>query len=221
MGEEMGRLIQAVVRGDDAEVQKLVEADRRVTDERDENGVSALMQAIYRGQTQNAAVIAGAKGWLDVFEAAAIGDAGRLELALKEEPEAAKAFSADGFTALHFAVFFGRRLAANLLVLAGSDVNAEARNPSRVRPIHSAVAGPDPMVAEVLLAIGADANVQQEGGYTALHAAAKRGQDQLVDLLLRADADHGIRTDDGKTAADLAREAGHQELARRLETAAG
>jgi ankyrin repeat protein len=213
----MGRLIEAIVKSDDAEVKKLVESDRRIADERDENGVSALMQAVYRGQTQNAAVIAEAKGWLDVFEAAAIGDPGRLELALKEKPEAVKEFSADGFTALHFAVFFGRRLPANLLVLAGSDVNAEARNPSRVRPIHSAVAGPDPMSAEILLAIGADVNVQQEGGYTALHAAAKRGQDKLVDLLLRADADPGIPTDKGQTAADLARESGHEALAVRLE----
>jgi ankyrin repeat protein len=213
----MGRLIEAVLKGDDAEVRNLVSSDRRIADERDENGVSALMQAQYRGQTQNVAVIAEAKGWLDVFEAAAIGDPGRLELALKEDPAAVKAFSADGFTALHFAVFFGRRLPANLLVLAGSDVNAEARNPSRVRPIHSAVAGPDPMVAEILIAIGADVNVQQEGGYTALHAAAKRGQDQLVDLLLRADADPDISTDKGQTAADLAREGGHDELAERLE----
>jgi uncharacterized protein len=213
----MGRLIDAIVNGDDAEVQKLVEADRRIADERGEDGVSALMQALYRGQTKNVATIAEAKGWLDVFEAAAIGDPGRLELALKEDPQAVKAFSADGFTALHFALFFGRRLPANLLVLAGSDVNAEARNPSRVRPIHSAVAGPDPMSAEILIAIGADVNVQQQGGYTALHAAAKRGNEQLVDLLLRADADPGIPTDSGQTAADLAREAGHEALAARLD----
>jgi uncharacterized protein len=213
----MGRLIDAIVNGDDAEVQKLVEADRRIADERGEDGVSALMQALYRGQTKNVATIAEAKGWLDVFEAAAIGDPGRLELALKEDPQAVKAFSADGFTALHFALFFGRRLPANLLVLAGSDVNAEARNPSRVRPIHSAVAGPDPMSAEILIAIGADVNVQQQGGYAALHAAAKRGNEQLVDLLLRADADPGIPTDSGQTAADLAREAGHEALAARLD----
>lgn len=213
----MGRLIDALVNGDDAEVQKLVEADRRIADERGEDGVSALMQALYRGQTKNVATIAEARGWLDVFEAAAIGDPGRLELALKEDPQAVKAFSADGFTALHFALFFGRRLPANLLVLAGSDVNAEARNPSRVRPIHSAVAGPDPMSAEILIAIGADVNVQQQGGYTALHAAAKRGNEQLVDLLLRADADPGIPTDSGQTAADLAREAGHEALAARLD----
>lgn len=213
----MGALIEAIMQGDEVTVAGLVESDRRAADERDENGVSALMLALYRGQTENVAVIAEAKGWLDVFEAAAIGDPGRLEMALKEDPEAIGDFSADGFTALHFAAFFGRRLPANLLVLAGADVNAEARNASRVRPIHSAVAGPDPMMAEILLAMGADVNAQQEGGFTALQAAAKQGNTKLVDLLLRADADPRLASDDGRTAADLARTAGHEALAARLE----
>lgn len=213
----MGALIQAIMQGDEATVAGLVESDRRVAEERDENGVSALMLALYRGQTEIAAVVAEAKGWLDVFEAAAIGDPGRLEMALKENPEAIGSFSADGFTALHFAAFFGRRLPANLLVLAGADVNAEARNASRVRPIHSAVAGPDPMMAEILLAMGADVHAQQEGGFTALQAAAKQGNTKLVDLLLRADADPRLAADDGRTAADLARTAGHEALAVRLE----
>ncbi len=212
----MGQLVEAVLNGDDEAVAHLLSSDRRLADERDESGVSALMLALYRGQERNVAAIAEAKGWLDVFEAAAVGDPGKLELALKEDPEAIRAFSADGFTALHFAAFFGRRLPANLLVLAGADVNAEARNPSRVRPIHSAVAGPDPMMAEILLAMGADVNAQQEGGFTALHAAAKRGNNKLVDLLLRADADPRLPAADGQTAADFARAAGQEELAARL-----
>lgn len=213
----MGGLIEAVLNDDDDAVGQLLESDRRSADERDENGVSALMLALYRGQTASVAAIAEAKGWLDVFEAAAIGDPGRLEMALKEDPQAIKAFSADGFTALHFAAFFGRRLPANLLVLAGADANAEARNTSRVRPIHSAVAGPDPMMAEILLAMGADVNAQQEGGFTALQAAAKRGDEKLVDLLLGAGADPRLAAGDGRTAADLARTAGHGALATRLE----
>lgn len=216
----MGPLLQAVVDGDGSKVARLLESDRRIADERDDAGISALMHAVYRGQTEIAAVIAQAKGWLDVFEAAAIGDPGRLELALKEDPGSLRAYSADGFTALHFAAFFGRRLPANILVLAGADVNAEARNPSRVRPIHSAVAGPDPMMAEILLAMGADVDATQEGGYTALHAAAKRGDARLVDLLLGAGAVPGRATEDGRTAAGLAGASGHEALADRLEALA-
>ena len=212
----MGQLIEAIMKGDDGAVRQLLDSDRRIADERDDTGVSALMQALYRGQERNVAAIAEAKGWLDVFEAAAIGDAGRLELALKEEPSAIGAFSADGFTALHFAAFFGRRLAANILLLAGADPNAVAQNPMRVRPLHSAVAGPDPMLAETLLAIGADPNAQQEGGFTALHAAAMHGNAELTELLLRSGADPTIKAADGRRAVDFAREKGHDDLAERL-----
>jgi uncharacterized protein len=217
----MGRLIEAIQEGDEAAVAELLDSDPRNADERDENGVSALLQALYRGRTQIGNRIADAKGWMDVFEAAAMGDAGRLELALKEQPDDVKAFSADGFTALHLAAFFGHRLAANLLLLAGADPNAEARNPMRVRPLHSAVAGPDPMMAEALVMMGADVNAVQQGGFTALHAAAHRGDLQLTELLLGAGADPSARTDDGRSPSDLAREAGHEELANRLDRITG
>ncbi|HVL50867.1 MAG TPA: ankyrin repeat domain-containing protein [Actinomycetota bacterium] len=212
----MGQLIKAIQRGDAAAVARLLEADRTIVDERDEQGVSALLQAQYRGLSEIVDLLSKAKGWLDVFEAAAVGDAGRLELALAEDPEALKAFSPDGFTALHFAAFFGRRLPANLLLLAGADPNAEARNSTRVRPLHSAVAGPDPMMAETLLAMGADPNAVQQGGFTALHAAAKQGNASLAEILLGAGADPGLATNDGLLPADMARAAGHPELADRL-----
>jgi ankyrin repeat protein len=217
----MGRLIDAIKQGDEAAVAGLLESDPRMADERDEDGVSALLQALYRGQTQIVSRIAGAKGWMDVFEAAAMGDAARLELALKEQPDDVKAFSPDGFTALHLAAFFGHRLAVNLLLLAGADPNAEARNRMRVRPLHSAVAGPDPMMAEALVMMGADVNAVQEGGFTALHAAAHRGNLQLTELLLGAGADPSARTDDGRSASNLARAAGHEELANRLDGLTG
>ncbi len=213
----MARLMEAIERGDEAEVARLLESDPRVAEERDENGVSALLQAQYRGQRRIVALVSDARGGLDIFEAAALGDARRLERALAKRPDDVRAWSPDGFTALHFAAFFGHRIGADLLLAAGADPNAEARNPTRVRPLHSGVAGPDPMMAGTLLAMGADVNAQQQGGYTALHAAAKHGNPPLIDLLLEAGADAGIRTDGGSSAADVARAAGHIELADRLD----
>lgn len=217
----MGRLIEAIQEGDEAAVAQLLDSDPRAADERDENGVSALLQALYRGRTQIVSRIMESKGWMDIFEAAAMGDAGRLELTLKERPDDVKAFAGDGFTALHLAAFFGHRLAANLLLLAGADPDAEAKNAMRVRPLHSAAAGPDPMMAEALVMMGADVNAVQEVGFTALHAAAHRGNLQLTELLLGAGADPSARTDDGRSPSDLAREAGHGELANRLDRITG
>ena len=53
---------------------------------------------------------------LDVFEATALGYIDRLRERLDEDPARAVAFSADGFTALHFAAFFGKAEAARVLL---------------------------------------------------------------------------------------------------------
>ena len=66
-------------------------------------------------------------GALDVFEAAALGEVDRLREILDGEPTSATAYSGDGFTALHFAAFFGGPEAAELLLERG-------RRGRRVRP---------------------------------------------------------------------------------------
>jgi ankyrin repeat protein len=181
--------------------------------------VSPVLAALYRGDVDESERLAGARESLDVFEAAALGRIDALEKTLDAGAAAAGAWAADGFTALHLAAYFGQQEAVDALLAAGADADAQARNDSRVRPIHSAVAGPAPMIAEALLAAGADPNVRQEGGWTALHAAAMRGNDQLVRLLLAAGADPAVANDEGTTAAGLAEEGGFEALARLLRGA--
>jgi ankyrin repeat protein len=65
-----------------------------------------------------------------------------------------------------------------------------------------------------------DANVQEEGGQTALHLAASRGRAEVVQMLLQHNADHGahsnIQGKDGRTALHLAASQGHLEVVRIL-----
>jgi ankyrin repeat protein len=135
---------------------------------------------------------------------------------LDGDPARARAWSGDGFTALHFAAFFGGAPAALLLLDAGADPDAAARNPMRVAPIHSAAAGRTAVVP-LLIERGADVNARQQGGWTALHEAAHRGDLELTEALLAAGADPRLANDEGITAAQLARDAGHAALADRLE----
>ena len=65
----------------------------------------------------------------------------------------------------------------------------EADNPSKVRPLHSALVRPTPRLVRLLLDRDADVNAKQAGGYTALHSAAKRGDNRIVTILLDAGAD--------------------------------
>ena len=135
-----------------------------------------------------------------------------------DDPSLVTAWSVDGFTALHFAAFFGGAGAAARCSAAGADPNLRSTNDFAVMPIHSAVAGRHGDVVVALLAAGADPNVRQPHGWTPLQGAAMNGDAETVDRLLAAGADPAAANDDGMTPADLARGAGHDELAVRLES---
>lgn len=209
-------LIAAVEGGDAARVAELVAVDPELANSRDRSGVSALMLARYRLDRAVTDALLKADPELDVFEAAALGYVDRLRARLDEDPAVAAARSADGYTALHFAAFFGKAEVARILLDAGAGVNAVADNEMHVQPLHSAAAGRHLEACRLLLAAGADVNARQAGGFTPLHAAAQNGDPELVELFLSAQADPSAATDAGKTPADAAEAAGHVDVARRL-----
>jgi uncharacterized protein len=165
---------------------------------RDEQGLSPALRTLYRGETT------AAKSLLpddpNVFETAAFGREERLEELIESDPGLARAFSGDGFTALHLAAFFGHAEAVRLLLDHGADPNAVATSAQigPVQPLHSAAATGRLECARLLLARGADVNARQGGGLTALHAAAASSDTELARLLLAAGADATARADDGR-----------------------
>jgi len=176
-------------------------------------GVSEPMQALYEGDRERAQRLLAERDEIDVFEAAAFGRVERLRALLEADSELAKAFSTDGFTALHFAAFFAQPDAAELLLRRGADPRARAQNPMKVEPLHSAAAAGQTEISRMLLDAGADPNAKQERGFVALHAAAQSGNAELAELLLERGADTTLASDDGSTSGMIAREAGHDQLA--------
>ena len=213
-------MITAVTTDDATRVAALVAEDPALASARDRDGVSVLMLSRYRFDRGTTDALLAADPELDVFEATALGYIDRLRERLDEDPTRAVAWSADGFTALHFAAFFGKAEAARTLIDAGAMVDAVSGNEMRVQPLHSAAAGRHHEVCRVLIAAGADVNATQQHDFTPLHAAAQHGDDELVELLLSAGADPAARTDNGATAADTAEAAGHIDVARRLRQVA-
>lgn len=61
----------------------------------------------------------------------------------------------------------------------------------------------DEIIVEVLLRRGADVNLRDSRGYTALMWAAEAGNAAIVKRLITAGSDVRVRDDDGKTAADV------------------
>jgi uncharacterized protein len=228
MSQAFFKLIQS---GSTAEVADAVQNDPSLARAHDANGVSALMWSVYTGQALARdfllAELAHQHADLDIFEAAATGDAARLAAILDADQALLETYSGDGWTALHLAAAFSSPEAGPeappesvaLLLKRGAKVDARSKNPQANQPLHAALAlSRNPETVKLLLAAGADPNATQAGGFTPLFSAATANRRDFAELLLAHGARAHLRSDQGKTAADFARERGHIELAHWLES---
>jgi ankyrin repeat protein len=214
-------LIDAVTARDADRVLAILAEDPSLVAARDEVGVSALMLARYRFDRAVTEALLAVDPELDIFEAAALGYVDRLRERLLDDPAAATAFSPDGYTALHFAAFFGKAEAARMLLEHGASVDVYTRNPFANQPLHAAAAGRHIEVCRILLAADADVNATQHGGFAPLHESAQAGDVELTELFLSAGADPVARSDAGETPGEVAAAAGHADLAARLRDVSG
>jgi ankyrin repeat protein len=150
--------------------------------------MSAIMEALYGGDRQRAEELAG-NAELDIHEAASLGRADRVRELLEQDATLAVSRSADGFTPLHYAAFFGTAGAAAALLEHGADPAAVAENELRVQPLHSAAAVDANETAGLLLDAGADPNARQQGGFRPIDAAVANGNDALYSLLIERGAE--------------------------------
>ena len=180
-------------------------------------GPSAIIEAVYRDAHVRLQALLAARPELDLFEAAAVGDAARLRALLAARPADVHVYSADGWTLLHLAAFFGRAEAVEALLTVGADVRAVSRNHEGNMPLHAALAGKGVgRISTTLLAHGADVRASDAGGHTPLHHAAFRDDVALVNAILARGADPTAKNGDGKTALAIAEERGNAAVARRL-----
>lgn len=217
MEHQVGRpeLFEAIEKGYADRAREILAETPALAGARNEQGVSALMIALYHRQPELARVILEA-GNPDAFEAAALGDVEMMQAWLDSDPAVLAARSADGFTLLHLACFFNHPEASNRLIERGADVNAIADNPSRVTPLHSAAACSSTEIVSILLEAGANPDAAQHGGYTALQSAAMHGNEAMLNILLDHGASADLVAEDDRTALEMASEAGHEAVAQRL-----
>ena len=208
------RCFELLGKGDADELRRLLEEDPGTAEARDASGVSMLMHSLYRGRRDLAELIA-ARKQLDIFEAASLGNLERLKDCAGDV--AVNSRSNDGFTALHFACFFGQAGAARLLLEKGASVDAVTSNPMKLMPLHSAASARNLEAVRLLLEHGAPVNARQQWGWVPIHAAAQNGDRAMVELMLKHGADPKLANDEGKTPAVVAREKGHVEIAAVLE----
>jgi ankyrin repeat protein len=157
--------------------------------------MSDVLQAIYHGDRDEAERLAVGKE-LDVFEASALGRTDRVCELLDDDPSLVNAYGDDGFHPVGLASFFGHVDTARLLYERGADANQIARNEQiQTAAIHAAAAtdggtDEDTRYELVKLALdhGADANLEQGGGFRAIDAARQNGDIRVEQLLLERGA---------------------------------
>jgi ankyrin repeat protein len=197
-------LFDAIRGGDAGAVRELVRGDPGLASAHDENGLSAVLTALYHRRPEMCEALLAAEPELDILDAAALGRVDLLRAHLEADPDALHARTPEGFTPLHLAAFLGGAPAVRALLAAGAAPDADADNELRVRPLHSAAASGDHGAVRALLDAGADPDARQRGGFTPLLAAAHADDPEMTRLLLDHGADPGLAADDGRDAAAMA-----------------
>jgi hypothetical protein len=208
--------IQLVTTGQVDKVQHQLSEHPELATSRDEAGRSAVLLALYYRQPAVATLIKNHLSALDLFEAAALGEIDALQQALKETAvnQTGKRWVPGPWAGLLFGAILRH---ARILLEAGADANQAASNPSRITPLHAAMARQDLELVKLLLAHGADANAAQGNGVTPLHSAAHSGQLELARVLVEAGATINARMDDGRTPLDFAKQGGFAEIVELLQ----
>src|SRR2546423_8060340 len=152
--------IDAIKAGEFERVKAMVSADPTLIDARSRTGDSAILTAVYHRQKEIVNLLVARGATLSLFEACAAGELERVERLLEESAGApgVNDYSADGWTPLHLAAFFGHAKIAELLIAHDANVAPRSRGANGNTPLHAAPAGNNKFIVGVLTAHGADAN---------------------------------------------------------------
>src|SRR5262249_39829640 len=146
------------------------------------NGTTPVLLARYTNHKELAESLLATGIEPTIFEASALGHLEQVQKLLRNDPTLARAFSPDGWTALH--LNWGNTQIAELLLDSGADINAVSKNKFVATPLQSAVAGKWSDSARLLIARKANVNCRGDDGGSPLHEAAFSGQLEIAMLLI-------------------------------------
>src|SRR5881409_3586782 len=191
--------IDAIKAGEFERVKAMVSAEPALIDARGRTGESAILTAVYHRQKEIVNLLVARGATLTLFEACAAGEVERAERLMAGDGSTINAFSADGWTPLHLAAFFGHARIAEMLLGQGADITARSRNSTGNTALHAALAGNHKLVAGLLLGHGADVNAADAAGWRPLHLAAANNNLDAIKALVAQGADVAAGNGEGLT----------------------
>ncbi len=197
----------------------MLSAEPTLIDARSRSGDSAILTAVYHRQKEIVNLLVARGATLSLFDACAAGELERVERLLRDSASGALGapavndYSADGWTPLHLAAFFGHARIAELLIAHHADVRARSRNANGNTPLHAALAGNHKFVAGLLIGHGADVNAPDAQGWRPLHLAAANNNMDAITQLIAQGADVQAANGEAQTALSIATEKAHREAA--------
>jgi ankyrin repeat protein len=214
-------ILEFIQKGANEKLETALKEAPTLADGRTEQGISFLQFAAYCRNKGAIELLLKRKSVIDLYEASCIGDVARVASEVEKNLSLVNSFSADGFTPLGLACFFGQHLVASFLVAKGANVNTASNNSFKVAPIHSACAISDVELTTLLIKNGANVNAKQQAGVTPLHEAAHNGKTVLAKLLIDSGSEVNAITEQGQTPHFMAVEKGFHETAALLEQHGG
>ncbi len=205
-------LFDAIKNGEADQVIEIINNEPALVNAIEENGVSAILTALYYKKDEIVKILLEQNPDLNIFEASAVGAFDKVKVLVEENRKIVNHSAPDGFFPLGLACFFGQKKIAGLLIKNEAKVNQQAKNSFKVAPLHSSVSSQNIEITNMLLSNGADPNLAQTEGVRPIHQAAHVGNIEMVKLLLKHGADPTITSDDGKNAIEFAKEGGFKEV---------
>jgi ankyrin repeat protein len=208
------QFFDAIKKGDVAQVKQLLKQDPALAKASNEKRTTAILFAVYANHKDIAELLITSGVQPNIFEAVATGRVERVRELLKQQRELVRAYSPDGWTALH--LNFGNLDLVKLLLDNGADINAVSKNKLAATPLQGSVVMKNLDLGKLLLERGANVSPRGEEGTTPLHESAGSGQLEFVKLLIERGADVNARDDAGKTPLTIALESKQPEITKVL-----
>lgn len=179
--------IRAIAAGTKGVVRLHVARSPSIINATDSAGNSALHVAICRQRYGIASFLSKQGAKMSLQSAAALGDVETVLKELQRDPLQVTQRTADGWTAVHLACYYGHPEVLGVLLAFGASPHAKGPH-GYCSPLHTAVVGGCESVVQLLLNQGGSLSERDAAGFNAIEIALLTGHEQICRRLEEARA---------------------------------